>query len=1153
MFHRSRERFTGLACIVCWLLQLFCILYSSYVYVHGVRYLVCNKNADLARVREHHVHRNGTCNLPEAFLSRLSYRNYGNSGRCSLTGLGTSAGQSNGRTIPIHSSTDGGVSNTGNTGYSPRRDFNNTKRTGYGAYTEPIYPRNAYENNVVAFQNSYGYGRNASYNNRNYQGKSYQHPMAYPYGANPYSGYNVYAPGNGYVNKQMSAVGGWHATVGGGTFTPPATHVWPNTHAASYHVHYMNSQARINHHPQGARGYLNHAETSVGGGVYGSERLQTSKTEWRHFTVDKSLLTSREYFSSFRPYSDITWFTDHTPDEDWPGADRLKQGETYDGIIRHWLTPLHAVFLTIEKMTECCLVTDDIPLEYTLPSVRANFKVDHVIHAKLKWPKEFDEKGRPKVVVSLDRQYSPFEYVEGDYAWGTPLMVKDNIAILKLDRGDHLALIYLAELGMKLINCSNYKMSQFIEKGERLHLQIARMPSFPRITSYLVRVPWDSPKRTEWAEKFPEIKEAIAPCVYGSYAPAINLLRESEANRYDNNHLHSQEQSYNMTSESETKTMHSILPTAAKPQTIGEFTKKIGGKIKDILRFLFLQTKTPIDPAANLTTNLAKHIYNFVVGRTEFSDIDIYAVEEEINLLKEKSIVKTLERPPIVVLMGHINHGKTSIFDMLTETKNIDREPGNITQVVRAEVLTGDYPMTLIDTPGHEVFDAMRSCGAKIADIALIVVDSLEGLKKQTRESIKLCKNMGIPFIIAATKCDMPNAQHKAEELALQLSEEGVVIEGLGGDIQFLQVSVKQDVDNYKSAILNAIMLQSAVSSEEVVIEAPGVTGRGFVLESGKGTRSAPFCLAILKQGTIGKDGFFVSGKSSVKIKTMKTTSGKRVTTASPSHPVIIEGFEDDILPTPGDNFVIYSDEEHAELLAEHTLQQELENIAETELRRGIYAGMDILEERQTEDTHLKKIPVILKSATRGSVEALKHAISSVSVKGMMNTAIFDIVEASAGPIYKSDVISAKDAKAIILGLDSTLRADAKADAKRHNVTVLASEVIYDLLELSTNALKERLGDKLLTEHLGSARVLKVFNALKGDKAAGCVVTKGKIPKDSSVRVLRQGKPVYSGSLTSLRHTTDSVDQAVESQSCGMVFKGWNDVQVDDIVEAYAS
>lgn len=827
------------------------------------------------------------------------------------------------------------------------------------------------------------------------------------------------------------------------------------------------------------RAFDPYAKPNARGGLYGSERLQKSKNWWNTSSPHERI-SSKEFFSSFRTYQDIQWLNDHTPDDEWPGTAKLKHGETYDGIIRHWLTPVHAVFLTVDKMTECCLDAEDMPEEFMKPNPRTNFRVDHVLKAKLKWPQEFDEKGRPKVVLSLDRQNSPFAYVEGDLAWGTPLLVKENIAIIRLERDEHVAVMYLAEMGAALVDIKKYSLSQFVGKGERIQVQIIRQPSFPRNASYLIRIPWDSPKRSEWAEKFPDIKEALNPYKYGNMFPSgITPLNYYQQMEYDYENPQEDEcvetEPYNFAA----KDLYMLLPTEAEPQTISGFTKKIGGKLKDILRFLFLQTQTPIDADANLTVNLAKAIYNFVVGRTEFNDIDAYMMESELELLKEKSIVKSLERPPIVVLMGHINHGKTSLFDMLTDTKNIDAEPGNITQSVRTHMLTNDFPMTLIDTPGHEVFDAMRRCGASIADIAVIVVDTMEGLKKQTTESIKLCKSLGIPFIIAATKCDLPNAQQRAEDLALQLSEEGVIIEGLGGDTQFLQVSAKEDINSSKNLILNAVLLQSAVTDDRVVTEAPGTVGHGFVLESGKGTRSAPYCLAILKQGTMSKGNYFLSGKTSIQIKSLKTPSGKRITTAKPSQAVLIDGFEDEYIPTPGESFTVYKEETYAECIAEQNIQADLENVMASELQREIYKGMEVLEDRQTVDPTLKRIQVILKAATQGSVDALRHAISTVVVHGMKYTGVFNIVDASPGPIIKSDIISANEANAIILGLGSSMRSDAKAEAKKHDVTVIVSDVIYDLLDKSKGALTERLGDRLLTELYGSARVLKIFNAVK--------------------------------------------------------------------------
>ncbi|GIX64488.1 Translation initiation factor IF-2 [Babesia caballi] len=1016
------------------------------------------------------------------------------------------------------------------------------------SYTNAGYPGSAFQAEG-RYYNGYS---GATFTDGNQNGYPPLAPPVDSYGPTPYVPLRYQKPAT-YAPSTLRQAYGANPGYGhaAGAAAPADYFGWPSPQRAPPYGRYNPTPTTYGAAPAANRAIYTAPTAPVAGGVYGSERRRLPKSD-DYRDNGPSNLTHKEYFSSFRVYSDITWMNDHTPHDEWPGVSKLKHGEVFDVIIRHWMTPVHCVVLSVDKMAECCLVADGVPLSLSTPTMREHFRIDQVVQVKLKWPQEYDDKGRPIVVMSFDGQDAAPTYRVGQLAWATPLMIKGNMAILRLDNSQHLALLFLCELGAQVVDNKRYHFGDFLDKGERIQLQLTHAPMFPRHVTYRARVPWNSPRRLEWASRHPDIKELIAPCEYNpKFVP--ELFDKPYFSPFGAAMSHRPRETRDFTSLiSADSELYALLPTAAEPLSISEFTRRIGGKLKDVLRFLLLQAKAPIDPKAHLPVNVAKSVYNFVTKRTEFNDIDEYALREELEQLSAKHVVRNLERPPVVVLMGHINHGKTALFDMLTDGSNVGSEPGHITQTVRAHMLAGDCAMTLIDTPGHEVFDAMRRCGATIADIALIVVDVMEGLMKQTRESIKLCRNLDIPFIIAATKCDLPNAQPRTEELALQLSEVGVLIEGLGGDTQFLQVSARQDTANSKSALLNAIMLQAAASDDHVLTEAHGTSGRGFVLESGRGNRSSPFCLAILKQGSAAKGSYFVSGKSSVKIRGIKTPEGKRLSLAKPSQAVLLDGFDGDFLPTPGQPFVIYDDEDHARYLTDQRIRDDLDQVAASALQRGIYEGMDVLEERVLPDSTLRRVPVLLKSETQGSVEALRRAVATLKVEGMSSTAVYDILEASAGPIYRSDVLAAYDSGAVILGLGSSLRSDAKADAKKHDVTILISDVIYDLMEQARVALEQRLGDRVLTALYGVARVLKVFDAAKSSKAAGCVVSKGKILRDSAIRVLRQGKPIYAGKLASLRHTKDSADEAVEAQSCGMTFDGWNDVQVDDIVESYA-
>ncbi|GBE61626.1 translation initiation factor IF-2 [Babesia ovata] len=1090
------------------LLLIVVLLATASLTVTGIQNQACGRNAvwTPSGLGRYGFHRR-IC-TEDAYIRAPIYRNFVHQG---WRGSIWEDAASSDKEIRIHglrSAPDAVV--FGNGAESAGRNFQSGQlhQTPVGQYNYPGYFVGEYNGGMRPHANGYAYQsynsgirsgyshantRNHSYGPSTFPGNPYQVQAPYDrsVGYNAYNSYSGYGPQRGYSTRP--GMQKWHVSP-----------VMPNNRP------YQSANARFPFADSRHQPFEPARDTRTRGGVYGSENVSKISPNGEKEQYGDSGLTNKEYFCSFRMYNQLKWMNDFTPHEEWPGTSKLKHGEVFNVMIRHWMTPVNAVVLSLDKMAECCLVADGVPPELSTPTMKTHFKTDKIVQVKLKWPQEFDEKGRPLVVMHFPNGDPPPTYGAGDLAWSIPLMINNNQAIMKLEDSDNVALMYLCELGAPLIDNKRYGFADFLAKGERIQLQITHAPRYPQHLTYRACVPWTSPKRLEWARKFPEIKEMLAPCEYNRNF--LSVIARSPA--YSNMGFGNQEippDNYKPeTHGSSEKDIYSFLPTADKPLSISEFTKSIGGKLKDVLRYLLLQTKSPVDPNTPIPVNLAKTIYNFVAGRTEFNDIDTYTRAYEIDQLKEKSVVVSLDRPPVVVLMGHINHGKTALFDMLTGSSNVEKEPGQITQMVRTHSLTGERSMTLIDTPGHEVFDAMRRCGVTIADIALIVVDSTEGLMKQTRESINLCKKLDIPFIVAATKCDLPNARHRAEELALQLSEDGVVIEGLGGDIQFLQVSAKEDTDSAKQAILDAIMLQAAASDDHVVTESPGTIGRGYILDSGKGNRTPPFCLAIIKQGKITKDSYFVSGKTIAKIKGLKTHAGKRITSAVPSQAILVEGFEDGILPTPGDSFVVYTDEESARVLTDDKIETEREQVAATELQRIIYEGIDALAGRATEDTTIKRVPALLKGATQGLVDALKHAVSALKVQGMMTTGVYEIVEATAGPIYQSDISSANGANAVILALDSPLRADAKSDAKKHSVTVISSEVIYDLMEQAHQLLVQRIGDRLLTTQYGSARVLKVFDAAKNAKAAGCVVLRGRIPKSSAIRVLRNNRPVYA-------------------------------------------
>ncbi|RLA86150.1 MAG: translation initiation factor IF-2 [Deltaproteobacteria bacterium] len=493
-------------------------------------------------------------------------------------------------------------------------------------------------------------------------------------------------------------------------------------------------------------------------------------------------------------------------------------------------------------------------------------------------------------------------------------------------------------------------------------------------------------------------------------------------------------------------------------------------------------------------------------------------------------------RPPVVTVMGHVDHGKTLLLDAIRQTNVAEREVGGITQKIGAYKV--EIPkkgtVTFIDTPGHEAFTAMRARGAQVTDIVVLVVAADDGVMPQTVEAINHAKAAGVPIIVAINKIDKKEAN--PERVRRQLSEHGLIPEEWGGDTLFVEVSALKKVGI--EDLLEMILLQA----EMMELEAnPSKPGRGVVIETRLDRGKGPVGTVIVKEGTLKEGNHFVSGLTYGRIRAMEDEWGKRVKEAPPSTPVEVIGFQD--LPQAGDDFVVVKDEETARAIAE--LRQKRKARLE---KKGVAAPMtleELFERIQQGET--KELRLVLKADTFGSLQAIKGALEKLSKDEVR----VRVIHEGVGGISDSDVNLALASQGIVVGFNVQPIGKAKDLIAEKGVDVRTYKIIYDLLDDIQRALKGMLEPKKEEVVLGRAEVKAVFQVPRVGAVAGCYVLEGKIVRGASVRVLRDGEILFEGRVTSLKRFKEDVREVQQGYECGVGVEGFKDWKEGDRVEVY--
>lgn len=578
------------------------------------------------------------------------------------------------------------------------------------------------------------------------------------------------------------------------------------------------------------------------------------------------------------------------------------------------------------------------------------------------------------------------------------------------------------------------------------------------------------------------------------------------------------------------------------PVTVSELAQRMGIKpfhlIKDLLSMdIFASPTTVLD--AETVGNLCD-IHGFVFEREKREKGS--GVKAPAEVPKEPEPVPVVEEPkeilklrvPIITVMGHVDHGKTSILDYIRKARVAKGEAGGITQHIGAYTVEhGGQTLTFIDTPGHAVFTEMRARGADITDIVVLVVAANDGIMPQTREAIAHAKAANKTIIVAINKSDLATAD--PVKVKTGLMEEGLVPTDFGGDIECVEVSALtgQGMDD----LLDLLVLQSEVLELKAN---PKANCRAFIIEArveqGKGSSAT----AIVQSGTLKTGMAFICGPYAGKVRSMTNDKGKAVKAVAPGMPVEVVGFSE--APNVGDELVEMDNERAAKKLAEER-QLELRQDRLTAPRKSRLEDLRALMGEGTQKAQLK---LYLKGDVQGSVEAIKKAIGDI--KSEKVECIF--LNASIGPISENDVLLASSSDAIILGFNVKVEANAVRMVKREGVQVKLYSIIYELIDQVRDAMLGLLEPETRETVIGHAKVLQVFKLNKG-KAAGAMVTDGKVQRTCEARVVRDGQPVFDGKMSTLRRFQDEVDEVRAGLECGIRLGDFNDYEENDVIECY--
>ncbi|MGE0066386.1 MAG: translation initiation factor IF-2 [Solirubrobacterales bacterium] len=566
--------------------------------------------------------------------------------------------------------------------------------------------------------------------------------------------------------------------------------------------------------------------------------------------------------------------------------------------------------------------------------------------------------------------------------------------------------------------------------------------------------------------------------------------------------------------------------------TVREVAETLGLAPAEVIKKLMMMGEM-----ATLTQTLTDDSIKAIADEYDRKLEIVSAAEEEPEEPEFDDAVEDLvDRPPVVTIMGHVDHGKTSLLDAIRETEVAAGEAGGITQHIGAyQVHKDDKTITFLDTPGHAAFTAMRARGAKVTDVAVIVVAADDGVMPQTKEAIDHARAADVPMLIAVNKIDKEGAN--PERVRTELAQEGISPEEWGGDTVFCEVSAKthEGLDN----LLDMILL---VTELEELGANPDAPASGTVIESQLDPGRGPVVTVLVGRGTLRVGDSLVAGPQWGRVRAMHDFTGARVEAAGPGMPVEVLGF--DGVSDAGEFAQVVENDRRARQLA-----QERANRLKTEALARRQARKISLDEvfARVQEGEIKELNIVLKADVAGSLEALQDEIAKVPQEQVA----INIIHSQTGGINESDVMLASASEAIIIGFNVRPLADARRAAEREGVDVRTYSVIYKITEDLRNAMEGLLEAVEVEETVGEAEVKQTFKASKVGRIAGCIVTEGKAIRTAQVRLIREGTVIWTGKLGSLRRFKDNVQEVEEGQECGIVLDGYADVKEEDVIEFF--
>lgn len=619
-----------------------------------------------------------------------------------------------------------------------------------------------------------------------------------------------------------------------------------------------------------------------------------------------------------------------------------------------------------------------------------------------------------------------------------------------------------------------------------------------------------------------------------------NQVRNQKNSNWNNNKKNKKgnnKNNRNQTPKPVTERKFHELPTEFEytdGMTVAEIAKRIKREPAEIVKKLFMMgvMATQNQSLDGETIELLMVDYGIEAKqKVEVDNADIERFFVEDGYLNEDELV---ERPPVVTIMGHVDHGKTTLLDTLRNSRVATGEAGGITQHIGAyQIVENGKKITFLDTPGHAAFTSMRARGASVTDITILVVAADDRVMPQTIEAINHSKAANVPIIVAINKIDKPGAN--PERVIGELAEHGVMSTAWGGDSEFVEISAKfnQNIEELLETVLLVAEIQELKAD-------PTVRAIGTVIEARLDKGKGAVATLLVQQGTLNVQDPIVVGNTFGRVRAMTNDLGRRVKVAGPSTPVSITGLNE--APMAGDHFAVYEDEKSARAAGEERAKRALMKQRQATQRVSLENLFDTLKAGE-----LKSVNVIIKADVQGSVEALSASLQKIDVEGVKVT----IVHSAVGAINESDVTLAEASNAFIVGFNVRPTPQARQQAEADDVEIRLHSIIYKVIEEMEEAMKGMLDPEFEEKVIGEAVIRETFKVSKVGTIGGFMVINGKVARDSKVRVIRDGVVIYDGELASLKHYKDDVKEVTNGREGGLMIDGYNDIKMDDVIEAY--